>query len=163
MNMKALIEKYFEGESTLEEEASLRAYFNGGKVDEELEQYQPLFQHFSAVNEQQLSADFDESLFEKLEASEAKIVKMPVWSKQLLRIAAVGIVLVFSAIFLQKSSSTQAQEASIDWSKYEIQDEALAYEETVKALKLLSSKLNKGSKKATEEIGKIEKVGKYFD
>ncbi len=167
--MKALIEKYFEGETSLEEEAKLRDYFNDGpqsgeQVAEELKEYQPMFQHFATEREQVLSDDFDEALFLKMEAaSDAKIVQMRTWPRQLIRIAAVGAVLMASMIFLQKSNTTQAQQASVDWSKYEIKDEKVAYEETVKALKLLSSKLNKGSKKATEEMGKMEKVGKYFN
>ncbi len=163
MNMKALIEKYFEGETSLEEEAQLRAYFSGGVVDDELRVYQPLFQHFSEERGQSLSSDFDEKLLQKLDASEAKLVRMRIWPKQLLRIAAVAAVLVVAMIFLQKTNAPQAQQASVDWSKYEITDEQQAYEETVKALRLVSSKLKKGSKKASEEVGKMEKVGKYFN
>lgn len=161
--MKALIEKYFEGETSLEEEAQLRAYFNGGEVDSELRVYEPLFQHFASEREQTLSVDFDDALFQKMEAAEVKIVKMRTWPRNLLRIAAVGAVLVVAMVFLQKSNTTHAQQASVDWSKYEITDEKQAYEETVKALKLVSSKLNKGSKKAVHEVEKMEKVGKYFN
>lgn len=161
--MKALIEKYFEGETSLEEEVQLREYFNHGQVADELKMYQPLFQHFASEQEQVVSDGFDEALFHKMEASEAKIVKMRAWPKQLLRIAAIGAVLVVAMIFLQRSNQKPAQVASVDWSKYEITDEKLAYEETVKALKLLSSKLNKGTKKATQEVEKMEKVGKYLN
>lgn len=161
--MKALIEKYFEGETSLEEEAQLRAYFNSGEVDNELKVYEPLFQHFASEREQTLSADFDDALFQKMESAEAKLVKMRTWPRSLLRIAAVGAVLVVAMIFLQKSNTTHAQQASIDWSKYEITDEKKAYDETVKALKLVSSKLKKGSKKAVHEVEKMEKVGKYFN
>ena len=163
MKMKAIIEKYFEGETSLEEEARLRDYFSNDPVDEDLKAYQPMFQHFVAEREQVLADDFDEALFQKMEAPEHKIVQMRNWPRQLLRIAAVGAVVVAAMIFLQKSNSTQAQQASIDWSKYEITDEKMAYDETVKALKLLSSKLNKGTKKATDEMEKMEKVGKYFN
>ncbi len=162
--MKALINKYFEGETSLEEEAQIREYFNSGEpVAEDLREFQPLFQHFSAEREMVLSDDFDETLFQKMEAPQAKVVRMSTWPKQLLRIAAIGAVLVVAMIFFQKSNTSQAQTASIDWSKYEIKDEKVAYEETVKALKLLSSKLNKGTKKAGEEMKELEKVGKYLN
>jgi hypothetical protein len=161
--MKALIEKYFEGDTSLEEEAQLRAYFNGEAVDEELRAYQPLFQHFASERELALSDDFDEKLFQKMEPVEAKVVQLRTWPKQLLRIAAVGAVLVVTMFYLWKPSQPQTHQAAVDWSKYEITDERQAYEETVKALKLVSSKLNKGSKKATQEVEKMEKVGKYFN
>lgn len=162
--MKALIEKYFEGETSLEEEARLREYFsNGEEVADDLREFQPLFQHFYEERELVLSDGFDEALFQKMEAPQAKIVRMSTWPRQLLRIAAVGAVLVVAMLFFQKSNNTQAQTASIDWSKYEIKDEKVAYEETVKALKFLSSKLNKGTKKAGEEMKELEKVGKYLN
>ncbi|MBI1226796.1 MAG: hypothetical protein GC192_16290 [Bacteroidetes bacterium] len=162
--MKALIEKYFEGETTLEEEARIREYFNSGEpVAEDLREFQPLFQYFSQERVQTLSDDFDEALFQKIGAGEAKIVRMRTWPKQLLRIAAVGAVLVLAMVFLVKPPASTAQVASIDWTKYEIKDEKVAYEETVKALKLLSSKLNKGTKKAGEEMKELEKVGKYLN
>jgi hypothetical protein len=162
--MKALIEKYFEGETTLEEEAQLRDYFNSGQeVTEDLREFQPLFQHLAFQRGQVLSDDFDEALFQKMGVSDPKIVQMRSWPKQLLRIAAVGAVLIVAMIFLQKTNTTQAQQASIDWSKYEIKDEKVAYEETVKALKLLSTKLNKGKEKATKEMKQMEKVGKYLN
>ncbi len=160
--MKALIEKYFEGETSLEEEAMLRDYFNNGEVEEELSAYQPLFQYIANEQAQALSDDFEEQLFQRLEIA-PKIVQMRQWPRQVMRIAAVAAVLVVAMLFLQKTNTTQAQQAAVDWSKYEITDEQQAYDETVKALKLLSSKLNKGTKKAEQEMEKMEKVGKYFD
>ncbi|MCF8246577.1 MAG: hypothetical protein K9J37_17130 [Saprospiraceae bacterium] len=162
--MKALIEKYFEGETSLEEEARLRDYFNSGEgVAEDLREFQPLFQHFSTERDRGLSDDFDEALFQKMDLPDTKVVRMNTRPRHLLRIAAVGAVLVGAMFFLQKNNSTHAQQASIDWSKYEIKDEKIAYEETVKALKLLSNKLNKGTKRAGEEMKELEKVGKYFN
>jgi len=161
--MKALIEKYFEGETSLEEEAMLRDYFNNGQVEEELSAYQPLFQYIANEQEQALSDDFEEQLFQRLEATSPKIVQMRLWPRQVMRIAAVAAVLLVAMIFLQKTNTTQAQQAAVDWSKYEITDEQQAYDETVKALKLLSTKLNKGTKKAEQEMEKMEKVGKYFN
>lgn len=162
MNMKALIEKYFEGETTLEEEAQLRQYFNSGEVDEALKEFQPMFRFFASEQKTTVSEGFDEALLQKLQP-EAKLVQLRSWPRQLLRIAAVGAVLVAAMIFLRKPNGGPSQQAAVDWSKYEITDEQVAYDETVKALRLLSSKLHKGSKKATDEVEKMEKVGKYFN
>ena len=41
--IKALIEKYFEGQTSCEEESRLRRYFAAEEVAEELEVYRPLF------------------------------------------------------------------------------------------------------------------------
>lgn len=162
LNMKTLIEKYFNGETSLEEEARLRAYFNSDEVDESLRPYQPLFSFFEKESQRALGNDFDPKLLSRLE-NEGRVVRMKTWQRNLLRIAAVGAVLFGALFFLEKPVLTPAHQAGIDWSKYEITDEQLAYEETVKALRLVSAKLNKGSKKASQEVLKVEKVSKYFN
>lgn len=45
--IKSLLEKYFEGETALEEEKALAAYFNSDRVGEALKKYQPLFAFFA--------------------------------------------------------------------------------------------------------------------
>jgi cytoskeletal protein RodZ len=49
-DIHALLEKYWEGETTLEEERALKAYFAEGAPDERLRPYAPLFQ---ALREEQ--------------------------------------------------------------------------------------------------------------
>ena len=44
--MKMLLEKYFEGDTSLWEEQELRDYFSSKTVDKELIAYAPLFQYF---------------------------------------------------------------------------------------------------------------------
>ena len=88
---------------------------------------------------------------------------MQPWKKHLLRIAAVAAVLLGVLFFLEKPTVAPDQQAAINWNKYEITDEHLAYGETVEALKLVSAKLKKGSKKTSEEVEKVERVSKYFN
>ncbi len=44
--IKQLVDKYWEGETSLKEEQQLRAYFNSSKVDPRLKSVQPLFVFF---------------------------------------------------------------------------------------------------------------------
>jgi hypothetical protein len=78
----------------------------------------------------------------------------------LLRVAAIGVVLAGALLFLRPPRH-EAQ--AINWERYETKDPGLAYEQTKEALRLLSSKLKKGSKKAVEEVSKAEKMNKYFN
>ncbi len=173
MNINELIKKYFDGETSLEEEAQLQAYFTGDEVDESLQQYAPLFQFLKTERQQTLNSDFDRRLLANLQA-EGKTAKIRTlrnrrfaitpnrqFIRPLLRIAA-AIVVLFGAFLLVKPRFAPEKQQAIDWSKYEIKDPELAYEQTKEALKLLSSKLKKGSEKAVEEVSKTEKVGKYF-
>ncbi|MFQ5446362.1 MAG: hypothetical protein ACE5FF_05460 [Saprospiraceae bacterium] len=161
MSTKNLIEKYFEGKTTLEEEAQLRAYFNQDEVDESLKPYQPLFQFFEKEKEPALGSGFDQKLMARL-TSPAKVVPMRRWRHTALRIAAAGIVLVAAFLLLKPGPAPSNREA-INWDKYEVKDEQLAYEETMKAFHLLSAKLNKGMKKTEREVAKTHKIGKYLN
>ena len=43
MNIDGLLNKYFEGETTLEDEQTLRAYFNQNNLPEHLKELAPMF------------------------------------------------------------------------------------------------------------------------
>ena len=161
IEMKKLIEKYFEGTSTLEEESRLRDYFNGPNVEEALKQYQPLFNFFEAEQKASLGADFDQRLMAGIEG-QGRIVSMHSWKRRLLQVAAVGVILIGAFVFLKKPI-THSSQTAINWEKYETTDTQLAYEQTKEALKLLSSKLKKGSQRAVDEVAKTEKVSKYLN
>ena len=52
-----LVDKYFLGETTLEEEALLKAYFSGEDIHESLLPYQSVFQFFSKEKESAAGGD----------------------------------------------------------------------------------------------------------
>jgi len=147
-----LLEKYFEGETSLQEEAMLNDYFNENEVATDLQQYQPLFQYFKEEKEIQLSDDFENRLataLEKLETkpTEAKIKKMPIIS-QLRRIAAAAVI-IFGAFMAYQQINSPVQEDDI-FAEYDAMTEQEAYERTKEALMLISNKLNTSTQKAAK-------------
>ena len=46
-NIRVLLEMYFNGDSTLQDEETLRNYFSRNDIDPEFKQYSPLFNYFS--------------------------------------------------------------------------------------------------------------------
>lgn len=52
MNIEKLLNKYFEGDTTCEEERELRRFFTEGIVPEHLKEYAPLFAFFEEENKQ---------------------------------------------------------------------------------------------------------------
>lgn len=52
--IEQLLEKYFEGETTLAQEQQLRAYFSTDLVAEHLKEYQPMFAYFNQEKEQKM-------------------------------------------------------------------------------------------------------------
>lgn len=77
-DIRLLTERFFEGETTLEEERTLYAYYNGTEVSAELEAYAEVFRDFAALsfhNEEEDENEVD------------KAVIVPKSKKRYLRIA----------------------------------------------------------------------------
>lgn len=60
MNIEELLNKYFEGETSCDEERELRRFFTRGIVPEHLEMYRPLFA-FLEAEKQQVQATVEEA------------------------------------------------------------------------------------------------------
>lgn len=75
-DIEKLIEKYFSGESTLEEEKQLHVFFQGEDIPDELKTYQDQFLMRAVLGKMNASHFSDEDLFTKLdkEVSESKVV-----------------------------------------------------------------------------------------
>ena len=101
-NINHLLEKYWEGETSLQEEITLQQYFTQDKVAPELEQYQSLFQFFKEEQDVMISDDFEKRFLEQIETTQkvvpAKVRKLS-WMTSIRAIAAVGIILM-GAVFI---------------------------------------------------------------
>ena len=56
-NIEKLLEKYDNGETTLQEEQQLKHYFKEETVPPHLEGYKAMFQYFSVTSEEQFTKD----------------------------------------------------------------------------------------------------------
>jgi hypothetical protein len=159
-DIQTLLDKYFEGESTLVEEAQLKAYFQGDQIDENLKIYSEFFQFLDEEkNQQTLRPDFEKELLAEFAKEDkplrsAKIRQLP---SMLLRIAAV-VVLMVGLYFLVPQQDDQLTANEFDWSSVEMENEQEAFEQTKAALELLASKLNGSSKTATQHLQNVEKI-----
>lgn len=145
--LEQLLEKYWNCETSLEEEKQLRDYFQG-EVPENLKETAGLFRYFE---EQQLKSvggsDFDEAVIKKIKhhKPEGKSVKMIF---NYARIAA-GLIVVVTATYFVRLEVRKAYPPEIVDT---YSDPKLALEETKKALMMIS----KGFNKAQKEAGKIK-------
>ena len=69
--IEQLLERYWQCETSLEEEAQLRAFFNGSDVPEHLLRYKDLFVYQQLQQEVGLGADFDARVLAEVETPDA--------------------------------------------------------------------------------------------
>ena len=143
-----LLEKYWNCETSLEEEQQLRGFFRSEGIPEGMKETADLFRYFDQQKKVQLSeASFDGDVVRKINATRpaAKTVKM---YYNYARIAA-GLVVVVAATYFvgQEVRKSYPAEVTDTYS-----DPKLAFEETKKALMMLS----KGFGKARHETEKIK-------
>lgn len=157
--IKNLLQKYFQGETSLHDEKRLRTYFNNEEVEESLKQFQPLFQYFEKEKEMSLGEDFENKVLLNLPKN-GQVVPFKSKRNYFLRIAATLLILAASVFYFQEQKPTQA--TAINWEKYEIKDPEKAFETTKSALFFLSTKMNKGVNTATNEVSKVQKATRFF-
>lgn len=153
-NINNLLEAYWKGNTSLSQEAELRAYFQSGDVDVSHETYAPLFQHFS--NMRDMSTDLEvETVLQDIAKPKASIFSIFTRSSYRMGIAA-AMTAVFSVtalLNLQNTSSTHNI----------VLDEAAETEEALRvtreALAFLSVKIDNSSREVKSGVSKLSSVG----
>ena len=108
-----LLERYWNCETSLEEEGILRAFFSQKDVPAELRQYQPLFAYQQLeAKEKHLDADFDNRLLAMIEEDEpikvkARTITLTQRLKPLFKAAAVVAIFLTLGNAAQESFQTQ--------------------------------------------------------
>lgn len=124
-----ILEKYFQGETTIAEENQLKEYFSSPNVAQHLEQYKPMFGYFSQVKEQKSTQTIP------LKTKKRNVA----W----LSIAASAVVLLgIGTYFYTSEKNATPVTAQSELGTYDDPEEALAA--TQKALALLSNNVNVG-------------------
>ena len=143
----ALLEKYWNAETTLEEEQQLREYFVGANVPDDMREAATLFRFLDAEKNKTLSENFETRVTKQLhQRREGKIISL-VSFKNITRIAAGIFVVVAATYFIrQEVRKSYPQELQDTYT-----DPQMAFEETKKALQMISNSFGK-AKHETEKI-----------
>ena len=64
--IEILLDKYFEGESTLADEKALKDFFNSGNVPGHLKEYNGIFGYFEIEKLEKPDPDFEEKILKRL-------------------------------------------------------------------------------------------------
>ena len=122
-NIEQLLEKYDNGETTLQEEQQLKNYFSQETVAPHLEMYKPLFTYF-VINQQEL--------FTKDVPLETKPNNWYKW----IPVAAVAVIML--SVYFNRPDQNL-------YGTYSPEDKELAYNEVKNSLEMISSHFNKGA------------------
>jgi hypothetical protein len=150
--LKRLIERYYKGESTEEEERSLRDFFRRNDVPHGYEAEKTIFGFFDeSESVPEPSIDFEARILAGIDASEKqrgtqsiKRYLIPLLS------AAAGLLLLAGSYFFIVNRPDPGDTFT---------DPAIAYAETIKILRDVSSRMNRGAE-TLEPVGKMNEVTK---
>lgn len=121
-SIEKLLEKYDNGETTLKEEKQLQAYFAQDDIAQHLESYKVMFQYFNKTKQEQFTKDVP---------LKSKTYSLYKW----ISVAAVAVLML--TVFTQFDSKKSLNDLN--------SEELLAYNQTMEALNLVSSKFNQGA------------------
>lgn len=121
-SIEKLLEKYDNGETTLKEEQQLQAYFAQDEIAPHLESYKVMFQYFNKTKQEHFTKDVP---------LKTKTYNLYRW----ISVAAVAVLLL--TVFTQFDNKKTLNDLN--------SEELLAYNQTIEALNLVSSKFNKGA------------------
>jgi hypothetical protein len=125
-NIEKILEHYFEGNSSTADEKMLQDYFSSPNVAQHLQQYQPLFSYFEEAKQQKYMQELP------LQTKKRNNV---MWFS----IAASVVVLFGAGLFWFTNSDANQEHGFGTYDNPEI-----AFQETQKALQLLSTNVNVG-------------------
>ena len=165
--IERLLAKYYDGNSSIEEEVILKAFFEQETIPDYLKADKEMFLYYMrGKEEEEYSVDLEKNILEAIENEQSReSSKERYFPKYLYWVSSVAasILIVLSVYFYQKSPSLEDTYNSPE----------LAYQETKKVLYYVSSKLNKGTlpveqnfskiTNGTSEINKISKISSSFE
>lgn len=146
-HIEQLLERYWQCETSLEEESELRAFFSKEEVPAHLLPYKHLFVYEKTQHQVGLSSDFDARILAKI--GDAPVVK----AKRLtLRLRLMPLMRAAAAVFILLSLGNVAQrtffsddELDYNYNTYTdtYDDPEVAYKQVSSALMMLSEGINK--------------------
>jgi hypothetical protein len=153
-NISQLIEKYFQGETTLEEEKQLKTFFQQEDIAPEWKIYQPLFNFLEVEKSRKPGEHFESKVYQEIQPTQKKTRVLHLAPRWIGAVAA-SLLLVLSIWWLYPELSPEPASA-INWEQYEPEDPKEAFQITKKALMKVSVELNRGAQKAAQEVGALQ-------
>lgn len=145
--IKILLDKYFEGETTREEEKSLKNFFRQEEIPAELQPYRAMFGFFEKEKNIATDEDFEERVMGKI----SRTPVVPIYKTRRFWYyfsgVAASILFVLALIF---ESTSQRQDEMYAGSTYTRDEARVAYHDVQRTLAYVSGKYTRGVKPLTK-------------
>jgi hypothetical protein len=168
-----LLDKYWEGETTLAEDKMLQTFFASETIPVEFQAFQSIFQAKNDIQTQTLSDDFDINLLailenKKEEKEETKIIQLQ--NKQAAELQkwrfvagiAASIALIL-AVYIVIPKTETVEIAKIELTEEEHEKALVAYEQTKMALMFVSATMNHGTQTAAKSLSKVKNLKEVIE
>ena len=150
-HIEKLLDKYWNCESSLEEENELKNWFSNQNSSEKLDEEEALFKYFALEKKKEIhSESFDDDVIESINSYKDRKGKrffLKPWFGHISKIAAGVVVAIAASLYVLYEEEPKVPEVFMTDS-FETPEEA--YEETLKVLNLISQKLNMGKEHAAK-------------
>jgi hypothetical protein len=136
--VKRLLQRYFEGASTTEEERALESYFRSGSVAEELREYTGFFTGISELSGSEREDRLEEEIMDFLLEHESgeKTKYRGMW--QMVTGIAASVIIVIGGLLLYQQRDQQFEDT--------FDDPQVAYAYAAQTLEYMAAQYNKGLK-----------------
>lgn len=124
--IEQVLEKYFEGNTSVAEEKELKHYFASNQVAPHLEQYKTIFDYCQYAKQEKFKDRIS------VNKNQLRVIKWLPIAASVLLLASIGL------IFYKSNQKHEIQNVGT------VNDPKVAFRETQKALDLVSKQLNKG-------------------
>jgi hypothetical protein len=154
--VRKMLERFYQGESTLEEEKWLGDYFSSGSVPEELLPDRELFRTFGTADESAaVPGDLNRKILDIIDREEHKELRTRRISVFSLSGLAAGLLVLLAVyVFFLRTDRPQLMTGNTMEDTY--QDPVEAYQQARQTLAYVADKLNSG----TSELKHVEQVSK---
>lgn len=159
--IEQLMDRYWEGQTSQEEERLLQVFFQQKQLPAHLAKYKDLFLYTDAQRETSLGADFDEKVLSAIQISCVE-ARRNTWTFRLrpfYRAAAMVAVVFTLGMAVQHSWETQdsgnASDATYNYASYKdtYSDPQMAYEQVASTLKEVSDTFRNAGVQPMDSIG----------
>lgn len=154
--IKTLLEKYWNCETTLEEESFLREHLSSNNVPDDLKEVSSLFEYYKSQSGIKVSKGFEEKVLNEIESKDKKVKQR--YLHLYYKVAAAAILILFFVTIHQRYIAVREKATVLVQDTFD--DPQKALEETKKALLLVSEKWNKGKENIIRlsEFNRAEKI-----